>query len=190
MKYSICVSFVIAISTNFVVAFQSTTTLLKCKSSSSLTKTKTNLFESNNSFENEIVKDNIIHNRRAFLLSSAFAATTISLNKPTPANAAATTTPVDYKAVSNDVAALIKANPDWGPTLVRLAWHSSGTYDKMTNDGGSGPGTIRFKEELIHGGNAGLATTAVEWLEPIHTKYEKNGLSYADLYTLAGGKLQ
>ena len=67
---------------------------------------------------------------------------------------------------------------------MRLAWHASGTYDKATGTGGSGAGTIRFKEELAHGGNAGLADTAVKWLEPIHAKYD--GLSYADLYTLAG----
>jgi cytochrome c peroxidase len=68
--------------------------------------------------------------------------------------------------------------------MVRLAWHSSGTYDKATGTGGSGGGTIRFKEELAHGGNAGLGETAVKWLEPIYEKYD--GLSYADLYTLAG----
>ena len=39
-----------------------------------------------------------------------------------------------------------------GPTLVRLSWHSSGTYDRMSKTGGSGQGTIRFKEELAHGG--------------------------------------
>lgn len=91
---------------------------------------------------------------------------------------------VDYKSVSSDIMDLIKGDPDKGPTLVRLAWHSSGTYDKISKTGGSGGGTIRFKEELSHGGNAGLAVTAVQWLEPIHTKYA--GLSYADLYTLAG----
>lgn len=71
--------------------------------------------------------------------------------------------------------------------MVRLAWHSSGTYDKATDTGGSGAGTIRFKSELAHGGNAGLAVTAVKWLEPIYKKYKKAGLSYADLYTLGGG---
>ena len=54
----------------------------------------------------------------------------------------------------------------------------------MSKTGGSEQGTIRFKEELAHGGNAGLADTAVKWLEPVHEKYP--GLSYADLYTLAG----
>jgi hypothetical protein len=95
---------------------------------------------------------------------------------------------VDYKAVAEDVAALVVKNPDWGPTLVRLAWHSSGTYDKMLKNGGSSGGTIRFKEELAHGGNAGLADTAVSWMDPIYEKYKDQGLSYADLYTLGGGK--
>jgi len=54
----------------------------------------------------------------------------------------------------------------------------------VTKTGGSGGGTIRFKSELDHGGNAGLANTAVKWLEPIHAKYD--GLTYGDLYTLAG----
>jgi cytochrome c peroxidase len=44
-----------------------------------------------------------------------------------------------------------------GPTIVRLAWHCSGTYDKDARDGGSAGGTIRFKNELAHGANAGLA---------------------------------
>jgi cytochrome c peroxidase len=125
--------------------------------------------------------------RRDFM-SSIMAATASALalggGKLLPAAFAADDS-VDYKAVSNDIAALIKEHPDWGPTFVRLAWHSSGTYDKMSKTGGSYGGTIRFQEELVHGGNAGLAVTAVPWLEPIHEKY--NGLiSYADLYTLGG----
>ena len=100
---------------------------------------------------------------------------------------AADATSVDYKAVSKDIADLLKSNPDWGPTLVRLAWHSSGTYDAKTKTGGSGGGTIRFDSELGHGGNAGLKETAVAWLDPIYKKYSGDGLSHADLYTLAGG---
>ena len=92
----------------------------------------------------------------------------------------------NYQAVRSDIKEMIQAKPDKGPTLVRLAWHSSGTYDKMTKSGGSQLGTIRFKEELSHGANAGL-DMAVAWLEPIFKKYNKNAdLSYADLYTLAG----
>jgi cytochrome c peroxidase len=123
---------------------------------------------------------------------------------------AAVAADVDYKAVASDIMDLVKKDPDKGPSkcvstflcscfrhkcgshskirfflaLVRLAWHSSGTYDKNTGTGGSGGGTIRFKEELAHGGNAGLGDTAVKWLEPIYAKYD--GLSYADLYTLSG----
>jgi hypothetical protein len=123
----------------------------------------------------------VTNERRAFLLST-FAAS-LALALPAPANAGG----VDYKAVSADIAALIKEDPDKGPTLVRLAWHSSGTYDKMSKTGGSGGGTLRFKEELAHGGNAGLAVTAVKWMDPIHAKYADAGLSYADLYTLGGG---
>jgi len=67
--------------------------------------------------------------------------------------------------------------------LVRLAWHSSGTYDRMSKTGGSQKGTIRFKEELAHGANAGLEK-AVQRLEPVKAKHKD--LSYADLYTLAG----
>jgi catalase (peroxidase I) len=123
-------------------------------------------------------------NRRAFVLSSLTAAV-VSFNLPASVQAAGS---IDYKAVSADIADLIKQNPDSGPTLVRLAWHSSGTYDKMSKTGGTGGGTIRFKEELAHGGNAGLATTAVEWMEPLHKKYADAGLSYADLYALGGGE--
>lgn len=97
--------------------------------------------------------------------------------KPAPSK------PNDYQLAAADVKKLLKADPNKGPTLVRLAWHSSGTYDSVAKNGGSGPGTIRFKEELAHGANAGLAT-AIGWLEPIKRKHPK--ISYADLFTLAG----
>lgn len=122
--------------------------------------------------------------RRAFLWTGASAAAAFAWS-PLSAYAASS---IDYKAVASDISEAVRANPDWGPTLVRLAWHSSGTYDKMSNSGGSGGGTIRFKEELEHGANAGLGVTAVKWMEPIYAKYKDAGLSYADLYTLAGGE--
>jgi len=106
------------------------------------------------------------------------------ITNPTNYVAHAAADGVDYKAVAKDIADIIKSDPDKGPTLVRLAWHSSGTYDKMTKTGGSGGGTIRFKEELAHGGNAGLGKTAVVWMKRIKKKYP--GISYADLYTLGG----
>lgn len=39
----------------------------------------------------------------------------------------------------------------YGPTLVRLAWHCSGTYDKNTGTGGSNGATMRFAPESNHG---------------------------------------
>lgn len=147
----------------------------------------------------------VVNDRRGFLVASGMAAATL-LSPTLPAFAE----DVDYKSVASDIMDLVKKDPDKGPSkhsipmheiqydchlifsnshfcflaLVRLAWHSSGTYDKVTKTGGSGGGTIRFKEELAHGGNAGLGDTAVKWLEPIYAKYD--GLSYADLYTLSG----
>lgn len=92
----------------------------------------------------------------------------------------------DYKALREDIANLIREKPDKGPTLLRLAWHSSGTYDKISKTGGSNGGTIRFEQELKHGANGGL-DLPIAWLEPIYKKYNRNAdLSYADLYTLAG----
>jgi len=55
----------------------------------------------------------------------------------------------------------------------------------MSKTGGSGLGTMRFKEEFSHGANAGLADGAITWMDGIKKKYG-DGLSYADLYTLAG----
>ena len=129
--------------------------------------------------------------RRSFFLSSSalvssFAAVASGLVVIPSAPAVAAASSVDYKAVAAEIQSMIQETPDKGPTLVRLAWHSSGTYDKMTQTGGSAEGTIRFKEELAHGGNAGLADTAVQWMEPLYTKYGPAGLSYADLYTLGG----
>ena len=88
-----------------------------------------------------------------------------------------------FAALRGDVVTLMKRDGDFGPTMVRLAWHSSGTYDKMSKTGGSGGGTIRFKEELAHGGNAGL-DKAVARLEPIHRKHPD--VSWADLIAFVG----
>ena len=99
---------------------------------------------------------------RGAVLRGAVAAVVAAV-APTTARAADA---VDYKAVAADIAKIIKSDPDKGPTFLRLAWHSSGDYSKRAQDGGSRGGTIRFKEELAHGGNAGLAK-AVKWLEPV-----------------------
>jgi len=89
----------------------------------------------------------------------------------------------DFTQLREDVKGLMKKEPNVGPTLVRLAWHSCGTYDKMTKTGGSGGGTIRFKEELAHGNNARL-DKMVALLEPVKSKHPT--ISYADMYAYAG----
>lgn len=69
-----------------------------------------------------------------------------------------------------------------GPTLIRLAWHASGTYSAADKTGGSNGATMRYAPEKSWGANAGLQS-ARDFLEPIKAKYD---ISYADLWTLAG----
>lgn len=90
---------------------------------------------------------------------------------------------VDYDKVRKEVAALIDEDENRGPTFIRLAWHSSGTYSIHHKDGGSDGGTIRFKPESAYAANAGLSTVTA-LLEKV--KLSNPGISYADLYILAG----
>ena len=70
-----------------------------------------------------------------------------------------------------------------GPMLLRLAWHSSGTYDVKAKNGGSDGATMRFNKEAAHGGNAGLQH-ARALMEPV--KAANPDMTYADIYVLAG----
>ncbi|PKU84137.1 L-ascorbate peroxidase, cytosolic [Dendrobium catenatum] len=74
------------------------------------------------------------------------------------------------------------AEKNCAPIMLRLAWHSAGTYDVATKTGGPF-GTMRHKEELSHGANNGL-DIAIRLLEPIKEQFPI--LSYADFYQLAG----
>jgi len=106
----------------------------------------------------------------------------LSNNSETKVNADS----VDFKALRSDLAELLPADYEdgsYGPVLVRLAWHASGTYCQFSGTGGSNGGTIRLTPECKHGANAGLEV-ARDLLEPIKKKYP--GISYADLYTFAG----
>jgi hypothetical protein len=53
----------------------------------------------------------------------------------------------DFTEVRQDLEGVFVDRLAKAPTMLRLAWHSSGTYDRLKKDGGSGKGTIRFKEE-------------------------------------------
>ncbi len=77
----------------------------------------------------------------------------------------------DYQNVYNEIAARLEEKDDYddgsyGPVLVRLAWHASGTYDAETKTGGSNGATMRFAPEADHGANAGLKA-ARDFLEPV-----------------------
>jgi len=86
--------------------------------------------------------------------------------------------------VTKDVTELLKKDLNLGPTMVRLAWHSAGTYSALSKTNGSNGGTIRHKDELGHGANAGL-TKLVSMLDVIYSKH-KSKISFADLIVLAG----
>jgi cytochrome c peroxidase len=80
----------------------------------------------------------------------------------------------DYEKVYNEIASRLDENDEYddgsyGPVLLRLAWHASGTYDKETGTGGSNGATMRFAPEAGHGANAGLKA-ARDFLEPVKGK--------------------
>ncbi|BEI80724.1 hypothetical protein CcaverHIS002_0112530 [Cutaneotrichosporon cavernicola] len=103
------------------------------------------------------------------------------------ASATAEKTKADYQKVYNAIAeGLEKEGYDDGslaPVVLRLAWHSSGTYDKDTKTGGSNYATMRFPAEGGHGANAGLKI-ARDYMETIKKQFP--WISYGDLWTLGG----
>ncbi|KAK2734545.1 hypothetical protein FQN57_001650 [Myotisia sp. PD_48] len=93
----------------------------------------------------------------------------------------------DFDAVRRDIEAQMK-QPGYddgsaGPVFVRLAWHTSGTYDKETDTGGSNGSGMRYESEGGDPANAGLQY-ARAFLEPIKAKHL--WITYSDLWTLAG----
>jgi len=94
---------------------------------------------------------------------------------------------VDYNTVRADIVDIMDDldydDGSYGPLLIRLAWHSAGSYSKADNSGGSNNATMRFSPERDYGGNAGLHV-ARDLLESVKAK--NPGITYADLYTLAG----
>jgi cytochrome c peroxidase len=92
----------------------------------------------------------------------------------------------NFKQVRQDIEDILD-DPDYddgsfGPVLIRLAWHSSGTYSAFDKNGGSNGANMRHAPEKDHGANAGL-DVAREKLESIKKKHPE--ISYADLYILA-----
>lgn len=88
------------------------------------------------------------------------------------------------EAIKSDIrAALINMKSNACPMAMRVAWHSSGTYDRSSGTGGSDGATMRFEPEFTDGANAGL-TMMIDMLKPVKDK--NPDVSIADIWALAG----